>query len=152
MANLRLEIVTTERVVYSGNVDVVLAPGANGQLGILPNHAPLLATLQAGDLIARIGTEELWFAIAGGFMEVMSNQVMVLADAAERAEEIDLARAEAARQRARALLQRKVDALEFVRAEAALRRSLARIKAARHRRRGARRPSGPSFRGAGEIS
>jgi F-type H+-transporting ATPase subunit epsilon len=152
MAKLKLEIVTTERLIYSGEVDMVLAPGVNGQLGILPHHASLLAALEGGDLIARTGEEELWFAVAGGFMEVTSDQVTVLADAAERAEEIDLTRAEQARKRAEALLRRRVDTLEFVRAEAALRRSLARIKAARHRRRGARRPAGPSIHSQGETS
>jgi len=135
VAKLVLEIVTAERLVYAADADMVLAPGIDGQLGILPHHAPLLTLLQAGVLKARNGAEEVSLAVSGGFMEVLADQVTVFADTAERAEEIDLARAEEARRRAEALMQRQVDALEFAAAEAALRRSLARIRVARQRRR-----------------
>jgi F-type H+-transporting ATPase subunit epsilon len=140
MARLRLEVVTAERIVYSGDVDAVIAPGMDGQLGILPHHAPLLTLLQTGQLKARVGQEDTVVAVSGGFMEVLGDQVTVFADTAERADEIDLARAEEARRRAEALMQRKVDVLQFARAEAALRRSLARIKAAQQRRQGRSRP------------
>jgi F-type H+-transporting ATPase subunit epsilon len=140
MASLRLEVVTADRVVYSGEVDAVVAPGVDGQLGILPHHTPLLTLLQTGQLKARVGEEEELVAVSGGFMEVLGDQVTVFADAAERAEEIDLARAEEARRRAEASMERKVDTLQFAKAEAALRRSLARIKAAQHRRQGRTRP------------
>src|SRR4030066_373435 len=100
MSSLKIDIVTAERVVYSGDVDVVIAPGVEGQLGILPHHAPLMTTLQAGELLVRRGGEEDVLAISGGFLEVRPDRVIILADSAERAEEIDIARAEAAKQRA----------------------------------------------------
>jgi F-type H+-transporting ATPase subunit epsilon len=140
LAKLRLEVVTAERLVFSGDVDAVIAPGTDGQLGILPHHMPLLALLSPGELRARQGDELVRFAVGGGFMEVLPDQVNVFADTAERAEEIDLARAEEARRRAEALLSRQTDTLEFARAEAALRRALVRIKVARDRRRSQRMP------------
>jgi len=152
MAKLRLEVVTPERLVYSGDVDVVLAPGLDGQLGILPHHAPLLALLEPGELRARVGEEEVCLAIGGGFLEVLSNQVTVFADVAELAEEIDIARAEAARKRAEDALKRRVDMVEFVRAEAALRRAVARLQVAKHRRRRRGRSRRMSSQGGTETS
>lgn len=140
---LRLDIVTMEGVVFSGEVDMVVAPGAAGELGILPRHAPLMTTLSYGELHARRGDETLYFAIGGGFMEVLPYQVTVMADSAERAEEIDLERAEAARRRAEERLRdRSKSAEELARAQAALRRSMVRIKVARQRAR--RQTPGPS--------
>jgi F-type H+-transporting ATPase subunit epsilon len=138
---LKLDIVTVERQVYSQDVDMVIAPGIEGQLGILPRHAPLLAALTFGELRVKRGAEEESFAIGGGFMEVQPDRVIVLADTAERAEEIDLERAEAARRRAEERLQVAAEnKMDFVRAEAALRRSLIRIKLGEaRRRRGGRR-------------
>ncbi len=133
---LRLEIVTVERLLYSEDVDMVIAPGIEGQLGILPRHAPLLTALTYGELRVKRGDQEEAFAISGGFMEVQPDRVVVLADTAERAEEIDLARAEAARRRAEERLRDQTqDRVDFARAEAALRRSLIRIKVAEARRR-----------------
>jgi F-type H+-transporting ATPase subunit epsilon len=133
---LRLDIVTAERVVFSGDVDIVIAPGIEGELGILPRHAPLLTALNYGTLRARWGGEETSFAIGGGFMEVQPDHVTVLADSAERAEEIDLDRAEMARRRAEDRLRATAQSREDVaRAEAALRRAVVRIKAAQTRRR-----------------
>ena len=106
MSSLKIDIVTAERVVYSEDVDMIIAPGIEGQLGILPHHAPLMTTLQAGELLVRRGSEEDSLAISGGFLEVRPDRVIVLADSAERAEEIDIARAEAAKKRAE---QRLVD-------------------------------------------
>jgi F-type H+-transporting ATPase subunit epsilon len=142
---LRLEIVTVERLVFSEDVDMVIAPGIEGELGILPRHAPLLTALTYGELRVRRGDQEQSFAISGGFMEVQPNHVTVLADTAERAEEIDLERAEAARRRAEERLKVMVDErLDFARAESALRRSLIRIKVAEaRRRRGGRRTETP---------
>jgi F-type H+-transporting ATPase subunit epsilon len=139
MATLRCEVVTVERIVYQGDVDIVLAPGIEGQLGILPKHAPLITALTEGELIIRKeGEEDVNIAIGGGFLEVNNNKVTILADTAERAEEIDEARAAAARKRAEeALRERRLDAVEFAKAEAALRRSLVRLKVAA-RRRGAK--------------
>jgi F-type H+-transporting ATPase subunit epsilon len=133
---LRLEIVTVERLLYSKDVDMVIAPGIEGQLGILPRHAPLLTALTYGELRAKLGDQEEAFAISGGFMEVQPDRVVVLADTAERAEEIDLERAQAARRRAEERLRDQAqDRMDFARAEAALRRSLIRIKVAEARRR-----------------
>jgi F-type H+-transporting ATPase subunit epsilon len=131
MPSLRIEIVTAERVVYAEDVDIVIAPGVQGQLGILPHHAPLMTTLQAGELRVRRGGEEESLAISGGFLEVRPDRVIVLADTAERAEEIDVARAEAAKQRAeQRLVNRRAPGLDEARCEAALRRALARLTVA----------------------
>jgi F-type H+-transporting ATPase subunit epsilon len=129
--SIKLEIVTAERVVYSEEVDAVIAPGVEGQLGILPHHAPLMTMLQAGELVARKGGEEESMAISGGFLEVRPDRVIVLADQAERAEEIDITRAESAKQRAEERLRdRKAAGLDETRAEAALRRALTRLSVA----------------------
>ncbi len=135
MATLNLEIVTAERSVYSDDVDIVIAPGIAGQLGILPNHAALMTMLEPGEICVRKGTGETFIAISGGFLEVLDNKVVILADTAERAEEIDLTRAEAAKQRARERLEHPPTEMDTTRAEAALRRSLARLKVAERRRR-----------------
>ena len=133
---MKLDVVTAERVVYSGEVDAVVAPGKEGQLGILPNHAPLMTILQPGELLARKGGEEISLAIAGGFLEVRPDHIVVLADAAERADEIDIARAETAKQRAEEALAAHPGAAEAARIEAALRRSLVRLKVQEKRKRG----------------
>ena len=135
---LKLEIVTQERRVYlADDVEMVVAPGSEGEMGILPRHAPLITSLQEGAMrVKRQGGVEEVLAIHGGFMEVLPDQVTVLADAAERADEIDLARAEEARQRAEELMkQRREDKVDYARAETAFRRSLVRLKAAERRRR-----------------
>jgi F-type H+-transporting ATPase subunit epsilon len=139
MATLHLEIVTIEGRVYDDQVNMVVAPGSEGVLGILPRHTPLLTALTFGELqIKKEGEEDQFFAIGGGFMEVQPDHVVVLADSAERAEEIDVARAEAARRRAEELLARaKEEKVDFIRIEAALRRSVTRLKVGRRRRRGA---------------
>lgn len=136
MAKLKFELVSPERIVYSDDgVDVVIAPGADGELGILPNHAPLLTALGIGELRIRKGTEEESFAVHGGFLEVLENKVIVMADVAEYAEEIDLARAEAARERAERRYRERPDGLDIARLQAALRRSRVRLKVARRRKR-----------------
>ncbi len=138
MPSLRLEVVTAEREVFSGEVDSLIAPGVEGELGILPRHAPLVAMLQAGELRFRRADEETNLAIGGGFLEVANNRVIVLADSAERADEIDLARAQEAQERARSLIaERKAgDREDFERALAELRREQIRIRVARRVRRG----------------
>ncbi|HCP60711.1 MAG TPA: ATP synthase F1 subunit epsilon, partial [Dehalococcoidia bacterium] len=88
MSPIRLDIVTAERLVFSDDVDVIVAPGIEGELGILPYHAPLMTILRAGELRVRRGGEEFLLAISGGFLEVRSDRVIALVDAAERAEEI----------------------------------------------------------------
>ncbi len=131
MSNIKLEIVTAERIVFSGEVDEIVAPGVEGQLGILPHHAPLMTMLQAGELVAKKGGQDEIMAIAGGFLEVRPDRVIVLADAAERAEEIDIKRAETAKKRAEDRLRdRKAIGLDEASAEAALKRALARLSVA----------------------
>ena len=127
---LKLDIVTAEKVVYAGDVDEVIAPGAQGQLGILPHHAPLMTILEAGALVVKKGGQEEILAISGGFLEVRPDHVIVLADQAERAEEIDAARAEEARKRAEARLKEKATGTDEDRAEAALRRAMVRLSVA----------------------
>jgi F-type H+-transporting ATPase subunit epsilon len=131
MSSLKLDIVTAERVVYSEDVDIIIAPGQEGQLGILPHHAPLMTILQSGELVVRRGNQEDTLAISGGFLEVRPDRVIILADSAERAEEIDIERAEAARKRAEERLRdRKAVGLDELRAAAALRRAIARLSVA----------------------
>lgn len=148
MANLSVEIITGERVVYEeSDVDMVVAPGADGSLGILPNHAPLFTLLSLGEMRVIKGGDEQSLAVFGGFMEVSNDHVRILADAAERAEEIDVDRAEEARQRAES---RKSDsrraAEEMIRADAAMRRSMVRLRIGR-RRRGRQQSGGESSPG-----
>jgi F-type H+-transporting ATPase subunit epsilon len=135
MAKTRLEIVTAERVVFSDEVEVVVAPGVEGQLGILPHHAPLMTILLPGELLVRKGGEEFFLAISGGFLEVRPDRVIVLADAAERVEEIDIARAEEAKRRAEERLTHPTAEVDMARAEAALRRALTRLQVVARRRR-----------------
>lgn len=137
MSPIRCEIVTQERVVYDQEVDMVIAPGSEGELGILPHHVPLLTALAAGELRLRVGNDESSFAIGGGCMEVQPDHVTILATAAEQADEIDIERAEAARERAERLLKEgpPPDPDQFKRIEAALRRSRVRLRVARRRRR-----------------
>jgi F-type H+-transporting ATPase subunit epsilon len=132
MSNIKLEIVSAERVVYTEDVEAVIAPGIEGQLGILPHHAPLMTILQAGELRVRRGAEEDIMAISGGFLEVRPDRVIVLADSAERAEEIDVERAEAAKQRAEQRLKERgvTPELDEARVETALRRAVARLSVA----------------------
>jgi F-type H+-transporting ATPase subunit epsilon len=139
---LSLDIVTAERVVLSDEgFDIVIAPGIEGELGILPRHAPLMTILQVGELRARRGAEEIDMAIAGGFLEIRDDKVTVLADAAERADEIDIARAEAARRRAEEDMANRSADIDVAAVLAAARRSDVRIRVAERRRR--RTPGSP---------
>ena len=138
--SIRCDIVTAERSVYSDDVDLVIAPGTDGELGILPRHTPLLTTLSYGELRVRKGSEEIIIAIGGGFLEVRPDHVVVLADMAERADEIDVSRAEAARRRAQEEISVRPSEADLLRAEAALRRAETRLRVAA-RRRGAGVPS-----------
>ncbi len=143
MAKLRVEIVTGERVVYTeDDVDMVVAPGTDGSLGILPRHAPLIITLSAGELRVKKGGREQSLVVFGGFMEVTPTKVVVLADTAERAEEIDLARAEAARRRAEESIAKRQSAIELAQAEAALRRASIRLRVGQRRQTGRARVPG----------
>ena len=140
MATFRLELVTAERMVYSDDVHMVIAWGTEGQLGILPFHAPLMTMLQPGELVVKNNDEESYLVVTGGFMEVRPDKVIILADACERADEIDIARAQEARRRASELMKAPPAEVDLATAEAALRRSMVRLKVAeRMRRRRAQR-------------
>jgi F-type H+-transporting ATPase subunit epsilon len=135
MPKIKLDIVTVERTVLSEDVDYISAPGVDGVLGILPRHTPLMTALKEGELHYKKDGAEFDFAIGGGFVEVRPDHVIVLADSAERADEIDEQRADAARQRAQQALQEKPRGdVEFARIEHALRRAEVRLKIARRRR------------------
>jgi F-type H+-transporting ATPase subunit epsilon len=140
---IRCEIVSQDRMVYEGDVDIVILPGEAGEMSILPNHAPLLSTLRFGILKVRVQEEEEIFAVAGGLVEIQPDIVTVLADAAENVQEIDIARAEEARRRAEESLKEgpPPDTDTYLAMEAALKRSNLRLEAARRYRRGtSRRP------------
>ena len=130
MPKIKFEIVTAERVVYSDEVDVLVAPGIEGQLAILPHHAPLMTMLQPGELLIRKGSEEQSMFVSGGFLEVRGDKIVILADSAERAEEIDTARAEAAKRRAQETIAQGPAKIDQAQAEAALIRAMARMKVA----------------------
>jgi len=135
---IRCEIVSQDRRVYSGEADIVVVPGSAGVMGILPKHAPVLSTLQFGVITVRLKGEEHHFTVAGGVVEVESDQVTILADAAEDVEEIDVSRAEEARKRAENLLAQgvPVDNDKYLALQAALRRSNLRLEAVRRFRQG----------------
>lgn len=133
---LSLEMITAERSVISDRgIDVVVAPGAAGELAILPKHAPLLTPLAPGELRVRKGAEEAYYFVAGGFLEVRDDRVTILADAAEQAEEIDVTRAEEARRQAAESLAQRREQTDLVAAEIALRRALFRLRVAERGRR-----------------
>jgi F-type H+-transporting ATPase subunit epsilon len=134
MAKLTVEVVTGERVVFSEpDVDMVVAPGSDGTLGILPHHAPLISTLASGELRIKKSGREQSIVVFGGFIEVTPEKVIVLADTAERAEEIDLGRAEAARQRATVELAKNPQGIDLAQAEAAMRRAAVRLRIGQRR-------------------
>ena len=139
---LHVEIVTAERIVYSQEgVDEVVAPGTEGQFALLPEHAAFITTLVPGELrIIRGGDEEI-MAITGGFCEVRNDRVVILADAAERVEEIDIERAEAARRKAEEALRERAELVDLAQTQAALMRAMMRIRIAE--RRGRRGRPGP---------
>ena len=136
---LSVEIITAEEIVQTEeNLDVLIVPGSEGQLAILPRHAPLMTPLDYGELIFRRGTNETSFAIGGGFLEVHSDKVTVLADVAENADEIDAERAEEARKRAEERLQNPntdQTSVDLARAQASLQRALLRLNVVEKRRR-----------------
>jgi F-type H+-transporting ATPase subunit epsilon len=136
---IRCEIVSQDRLVFEGDVDIVVIPGLEGEMGILPNHAPLLAILKMGVIKVRAGSGEEIFTVTGGVVEVQPDVVTVLANAAENVEEIDIARAEEARRRAEKILEQgppTEDVDRYLAIEAALRRSNLRLEAAKRYRSG----------------
>ena len=140
---LQLEIVTPERLAYSDTVDAVVLPGSEGELGVLPHHAPLLATLGVGELLIRKAGEEESFAIVGGFVQVRPDKVVVMAETADMASEIDLEKAQEARREAeRALEAGYHEGADLAVARAQLQQALLRIRVAERRHR-----EGPRRRG-----
>ncbi len=133
-----LQVIALDGITYEDDVDLVVLPGIDGQLGVLPRHAPIVTALQAGEILARKAGEEVSMLVSGGFAQVSPEAVVVLADAAERAEEIDVERAQAARDRAQERMSDRsaITETDAARAAASLARSLMRLKVAE---RGARR-------------
>ena len=137
---MHVEVVTAERVLYSGEANELVAPGTEGQMGILPRHAALLSTLKPGALRIKLNDAEEPIFVSGGFLEVSNNQATVLADTAEHAEEIDQARAEEARRRAQERLSQATSDTERAELEGALERAIERLRVSdlARRRRGPR--------------
>ncbi len=140
MAKLSVDVITAERVVFSDtDIDAVVAPGAVGELTVLPSHASFITSLVPGELrLQKAGSDETYMMVTGGFLEVRDDKVVILAESAERAEEIDIALAQEARARAERQLASREAAVDMSRVQAELRRSLIAIKVAERRRR--RRP------------
>lgn len=136
MARLKFEITTPERTVYREEVDQVTVPTSAGEITILPNHIPLVSQITSGELAVKRGDSVTHMAVSGGFIEVRkNNEVVVLADSAEKAEEIDINRAEEARERARQLMNgKRRDEETFAEATAVLEKSMARLKVAKRAR------------------
>ncbi|GAC1662978.1 MAG: F0F1 ATP synthase subunit epsilon [Candidatus Limnocylindrales bacterium] len=133
---LRLEIVTPEKLAYEDDVDAVVLPGSEGELGVLPHHAPLVSTLGAGELRLRKGGQEESFAIVGGFLQVLPDRVVVMAETADLASDIDLEKAQEARRQAeQALESGYVEGADLAAARAALQTALIRIQVAERRHR-----------------
>ena len=134
---IRCEIVSQDKEIYTGDVDIVVLPGTGGIMGILPNHAPLLTTLNFGVVQVRFGDEEENFTVAGGVAEIQPDIVTVLADRAENIEEIDIARAEATQARAKEYMEQgpPPDSDRYLMMSAALQRSNLRLDAVKHYRR-----------------
>ena len=142
-SKISFEITTPERIVYRDEVDQITIPTRDGEITVLPNHIPLVSLLSPGALTVKKNGEEVYMATSGGFVEVLpGNKVIVLADTAERSEELDLAAIEVARERARKILEEKrnIDDVAFVDAAAMLERELARLKVARKHRGGKNKP------------
>jgi F-type H+-transporting ATPase subunit epsilon len=134
MATIKLEIVTPEAKTFSEDVDMVTLTGTEGEMGILPQHMPLMTGLVAGEIIARKGGQNIYLAVGDGFVQVTGDRVAILTDMAVRAENIDEARAEEARQRAEARLAEHITAEESAAASAVLAHSLAQLKVKRRQR------------------
>ena len=137
---IQLDIVTPEKLAYSDEVDAVVLPGSEGELGVLPHHAPLISTLGAGELRLRKGGQEESFAIIGGFLQVLPDRVVVMAENADMASDIDLEKAQEARRQAEQALEGGfVEGADLAAARAALRASLIRIRVAERRQHEGRR-------------
>ena len=135
MATLKLEIVTPEAKIFSDDVDMVTLTGTEGEMGILPQHMPLMTQLVAGEIVAQKGKETIFLAVGDGFVQVTGDRVAILTDMAIRADDIDEARAEEARQRAQVRLAQKITDEEAARIQAALAHAATQLKVKRHRRK-----------------
>lgn len=146
---IQCDIITQERTVYSEQADYVSLPGTEGMMGILPNHAPLLTALAFGEVMVRKDGDEEYFAIGGGFAEVRPDQVIILADSAEHADEINVERARMARERAEEAMKEGVpgDSAAYAQIDAALRRAQIRLDVGRRRRH-----SKPARRSGSELA
>ena len=140
MAKLQVELVTAEGRLLSREADFVVAPGIEGELGVLPKHIPLLTPLRPGEVMVRNDGNDEFLFVAGGFLEVLPDKVVILADAAERAEDIDEARAEEARKRAQQLLEEQPEGVDTGAVTLALERAVMRLRVAELRRRHRREP------------
>ena len=127
--SLKLEIVTPDKLVLDEQVDYVGAPGFNGEFGVLPNHIAFLSALQIGNLYYKQGGKAHYVFLSGGFADVSNNKVTILAESAEKAEEIDLERARKAKERAEQRMAQQKEKVDFARAQAALQRAMARMRA-----------------------
>ncbi|MDX1688658.1 MAG: F0F1 ATP synthase subunit epsilon [Candidatus Promineifilaceae bacterium] len=145
---MQCEIVTQERTVYSNEVDAVNLPGKGGRMGVLPNHMVMLAALDFGEVIVRSDGEEEFFAVGGGFAEILPDRITILADSAEHAEEIDVQRAQRAREQAEQAMSEGVpeDAERYAQIEASLKRAQLRIQVSRRRSTGRRQRAMPTGR------
>jgi F-type H+-transporting ATPase subunit epsilon len=134
---IHVEITSQDRSVYSGEADIVVVPGTLGEMGILPHHSPLLSTMKFGLIKVRYKGEEKVFTVAGGIVEVQPDQVTILADSAENVEEIDISRAESAKQRAEEMLLKVIpqDTDTYLTLQSALRRSNLRLETVRKYRK-----------------
>lgn len=143
---MQCDIVTQERTVFSEQVDAVNLPGQEGRMGVLPNHMVMLTALDFGEVIVRRGGEDEYFAIGGGFAEILPDKITILADSAEQAEEIDLERAQKARERAEQAMREGLseESERYAQIEAALRRAQVRIEVSRRRGTGRRRRTMPA--------
>lgn len=137
---MQLQIITAEREVFSGEVDALVAPGVAGELGILPSHAPLMTVLQPGELMVRSAGEESYLALSGGYMEVLGNRVMILADAAVDVDEIDEERARQAMEEAQQRIANRESDADLEQAVASLRRAQVQVNVSRRRRSAPHRP------------
>lgn len=150
---IRCEIASQDRMIFEGDVDIVVIPGIDGEMGILPNHAPLLALMKMGVVKVRVAGQEEYFTVTGGLAEIQPDIITILAEASENVEEIDIARAEAARERAKQLLESGPAAQEVANLDAiqaSLRRSNLRLAAARRYRSGRSRIPQPEIKESGE--
>jgi len=131
---IQLEVVTPERIVERTEVDIVVAPGYDGEFGVLPGHIPFLTSLQIGEMYYRDGSTTRYFAVSGGYAEVLPDKVTILAESAEAAREIDVDRARRARERAEERIRRaKEENLDYYLVESELRRAIVRLKVAERR-------------------